>query len=228
MLINQYLFGTSFSPLNLTNLKLWVKSDVGITLNGSNVSAWADQSGNGNNLTQAVAVSQPAYVANQINGYGSVQFDGINDSLKSNSFTLNQPETIFIIYKNPSFLSGGYIFDGFGADTGGYFQYASSPNLYMYAGGSFYPITGLIGSYFLATVIFNGASSKHQKNNVAEETGNASTRNMGGLLLGAYAGGAGYNGNPHIAEVIVMSGVATTDERNNIKTYVTNRYGISM
>lgn len=224
---NTFFIPQTWTPRSLTNLKLWVKSDTGITLNGSNVAAWADQSGNGNNLIQGTALNQPAYVANQLNGYGSVQFDGINDKLVA-SFSLVQPETVFIVYKNPSFLAGGYIFDGLTGDSGGYFQFGSSPLLYMYAGASFNPITGIVGSYFLATCIFSGTSSKHQRNNSAEQTGNVGSASMNGFTLGSYAGGSGYNGNPHVAEVIVMGATATSTERSKVREYVTSRYGISM
>jgi hypothetical protein len=53
-----------FSPGNLSGLKLWVKIDAGLTLSGSNVTKWADQSGNGNDLTAKGGAATP-------------QFDGI-------------------------------------------------------------------------------------------------------------------------------------------------------
>lgn len=52
-----------FSPADIANLGLWLRSDLGITLNGSDVSAWADQSGSGNNVSQGTASRQPAYNA---------------------------------------------------------------------------------------------------------------------------------------------------------------------
>lgn len=51
----------SYNPTQYANCMLWLDSKQGITLNGSNVSAWADQSGNGNNATQSNASFQPAY-----------------------------------------------------------------------------------------------------------------------------------------------------------------------
>lgn len=41
----------------------WYRADLGITLVGSKVSAWADQSGNGNHLSQSTDALRPAYVA---------------------------------------------------------------------------------------------------------------------------------------------------------------------
>lgn len=46
--------------------------------------------------------------------------------------------------------------------------------------------------------------------------------------LGVYAGFGPYYGNPQIVEVVVMSSVATTNERDNMKNYVSARYGIAM
>ena len=61
------------------DLALWLDAADAdtITLNGSNVSQWDDKSGNGRNVSQAVAAQQPAYDAvNKI-----ITFDGSNDYL---------------------------------------------------------------------------------------------------------------------------------------------------
>ena len=67
-------------------LKLWLEADTGITLNGSNVSAWADQSGSGADAAQTVAANQPLLMANSINGLPAVSFDGVDDFM---TFTLS-------------------------------------------------------------------------------------------------------------------------------------------
>lgn len=67
-----------FSPDDLANLALWLDaSDSGtVTLNGSDVSAWADKSGNGRNMSQGSAALQPAYVTNAHNGLATLRFTG--------------------------------------------------------------------------------------------------------------------------------------------------------
>lgn len=51
-----------FSPTDIDGAVLWLRADLGVTLDGSgNVSAWADQSGNGNDVTQTSASSRPSY-----------------------------------------------------------------------------------------------------------------------------------------------------------------------
>ena len=53
----------AFSPTDLSGLVLWLDANEGITLNGSDVAIWADQSGNGNDASQGTAANQPAYSA---------------------------------------------------------------------------------------------------------------------------------------------------------------------
>ena len=52
-----------FRPPGIGGCILWLRADMGITLNGSDVSAWADQSGNGNDADQTTPADQPAYEA---------------------------------------------------------------------------------------------------------------------------------------------------------------------
>ena len=67
------------------SLSLWLKVDAGITLSGSSVSMWADQSGSGADAEQSVAANQPTLVQNAINGMPAVDFDGTDDFM---TFTL--------------------------------------------------------------------------------------------------------------------------------------------
>jgi hypothetical protein len=63
-------------------LKLWVKSDAGITID-TGVTTWADQSGNTNDFSQGEGGYQPEYVTNSINGRPVVSFDGDDDFMDS-------------------------------------------------------------------------------------------------------------------------------------------------
>lgn len=52
----------NFTPARLNGLDLWLRADQGITLaSGTDVSAWADQSGGARNFTQGTAANQSAY-----------------------------------------------------------------------------------------------------------------------------------------------------------------------
>lgn len=58
-----------WQPSNETGLEAWYKFQTGITLNGSDVSAWADSSSNSFDMVQATASEQPAYNS------GAIDFD---------------------------------------------------------------------------------------------------------------------------------------------------------
>ena len=56
----------AFTPKAIAGLQLWLRADLGITLNVAAVSAWADQSGVGDanrNAVQATGALQPAFTA---------------------------------------------------------------------------------------------------------------------------------------------------------------------
>lgn len=91
---------TAWKPTDVAGCKLWLKADAGITKDGSDyVSAWADQSGNGNDASQGTGTNQPLWVDTQLNGKPVIRFDGINDYLKSVlNASITQPMTVFIIY----------------------------------------------------------------------------------------------------------------------------------
>ncbi len=64
-----------WQPTVLAGCSLWLRADLGITLNGTTVSAWADSSTNGNNASQGTAGRQPVYNTRQINGQPTLFFD---------------------------------------------------------------------------------------------------------------------------------------------------------
>ncbi|MBL7919982.1 MAG: T9SS type A sorting domain-containing protein [Bacteroidia bacterium] len=66
----------------------WLKADAGTSssVNATPISSWNDASGNGMNVAQTVAVQQPSFAANVINGFPAIQFDnngasGQNDKM---------------------------------------------------------------------------------------------------------------------------------------------------
>src|ERR1017187_2334956 len=58
-------------------LQLWLNADVGVTTNASGqVTAWADQSGLGNNATQGTVASSPIIAINSLNGHATLRVTG--------------------------------------------------------------------------------------------------------------------------------------------------------
>ncbi len=61
-------------------MALWLKGDAGVTLSGDRVSAWADQSGLGRNVTQGSAACRPMPVSS-VTGLPGLRFDGLTNFL---------------------------------------------------------------------------------------------------------------------------------------------------
>jgi len=93
-----------FSPASLSGLSLWLRADAGVTLFGSDVTSWADQSGNGfNAIGNVVDGVNPTFVSNVQNGKPVLRFGSNGDAtvLKTAPTTFgNSGEfTIFTVYQ---------------------------------------------------------------------------------------------------------------------------------
>ncbi len=87
------------APIPTADLQLWLKADAGVTLNGSKVSKWADQSGNSNDAIEQDGDRQPLLVANGLNGKPTIRFDGVNDRLGLTGSKLMSQISLFIVFK---------------------------------------------------------------------------------------------------------------------------------
>ncbi len=69
-----------------TNLQVWLRADAGIGQSSNSVSSWSDQSGNGNDASEATSSEQPTYVSGHLNGNPTILFDGTDDRLDGTGF----------------------------------------------------------------------------------------------------------------------------------------------
>jgi len=77
VIIGLIAFGNPCAAAPAANgLKAWFKADTLGLSDGSAVSAWADSSGNGNDLSQSNAAQQPIFKTNALNGIAAVRFNG--------------------------------------------------------------------------------------------------------------------------------------------------------
>jgi len=97
MIINPYAFG--FNPLSIAGCKLWLRADTitGLT-DGQALTTWLDESGLGNNATQATAAAKPLYKTNIQNGRPVVRFDGVNDFLSVSGNPIARTQTEFAYF----------------------------------------------------------------------------------------------------------------------------------
>lgn len=76
---------SDFVPTELSGCVLWLRADRGVTIAAGRVSAWADGSGRGNDVSQANAAKRPTM--GQISGRPAVLFDPANPDDLSGPFS---------------------------------------------------------------------------------------------------------------------------------------------
>ena len=82
---------SAFSIKDVAGLRVWLQNGAGITQNGDNVSAWADNSGNGNNATQSTETNQP------LASGGGIDLDGTDNFMTLSSVENLTTFTIFAV-----------------------------------------------------------------------------------------------------------------------------------
>jgi len=109
-----------WTPATPGNLLAWWKADSGLTLSGSRVTTWADQSGNGHDLTEFSALG-PTYDATGWNSsQPTVQFGGSNVFLRNITTSIasypngtGTPLTIFASCRAAAFVNPGALLHWF-------------------------------------------------------------------------------------------------------------------
>ena len=204
-------------PYTLPSLAAWYARNRGITLNGGNVSQWDDQSGKGRHLKQGTASFQPSFESDN-----TILFDGVDNFLKADAFTLVQPSAVFLLFRQVSWTTGEYIHDGDTILSGALFQHTASPQLRINSGASVGNNSGLaVGVYGVSVAGFNGASSFIQIDNGTPVTGNAGSSGMGGFTLGANGSDSAFS-NIQVKEVILLSAIPDAVTKNLIIDYLLN------
>ncbi|HZY78113.1 MAG TPA: T9SS type A sorting domain-containing protein [Cyclobacteriaceae bacterium] len=83
-----------------SQLKMWYRVDNGVTTAGSLVGTWANSAGIAANNVQETGSARPTLVANAVNGFSEVSFDGTDDRLLT---AANLVATNFVTDKASSF-----------------------------------------------------------------------------------------------------------------------------
>jgi hypothetical protein len=235
----------SFGPPVPANLALWLDgSDAGtLTAGGSNVSAWNDKSGAGNNLTQATAADMPQLVApsSTMHGRGSVSFNGSSQFLQTagNFVSAFQPQTTVFVLRNQNApvtandsvfgVSGGndrtqrfQLHDPYSASV--IWDYGNDTNSALSTSGT-YPGVHLIeagGNQTAATAYLSiDGSLKASIASVTAPPSFASSLTLGEATVVSTT--RYYNGA--IGEMLVYGRALSTTETQNVEGYLAWRWG---
>jgi hypothetical protein len=219
-----------FLPSDISNLSVWFKADAGVTATGLNVTAWADQSGNGNN---AVAYNNPQVIANALNSKPVISFNG-STSYASFPISLagNTPRTIFIVgkYNDPEGIQQeGFIALGNSGvfDKGYVFKEQFTLNAYYYNVGQIQAPAGqAIGSYHIETIfnLFDADSTIGINGSFGSPLGILALEVNEGLIALRSIGSEYASVN--IAEIIIYNKGLSLTELDQVQKYLNYKYAI--
>ncbi len=232
-----------FTPLDLgAALVSWHRADAGVTLNGTTVSSWADQSGNGRTFSQATASRQPLYEAAGFNSLPSFLFDGTTDWMSMAHPTVLDGSTGMVValsiqpisraaYWGVVYMrdgSNGFVLDNYNAAPGTGWRFVH-PGGGSWGEGAFVSNdTGLLPCVIAGQ--FNNKTNVLYKNGsqIASKgtTGSTIVGNTQPIYLGAALGGTS-PASIRVREVVIAStGLATNDQLAKLQTYLMQRSGL--
>lgn len=243
---------TAFSPSNISGLSLWLKADAGVTLSGSNVTAWADQSGNGNNAT--ARTGNATLVSSVINGKPVLRFDGASNLITNNFFVhnYNTPITIIAVSKASASTVRGeqptarYIA---GATNNGGYEFGLSYGAYDGENPNFANTYGI--SYAGSSDIESSPMGENEKRIASTiNSGSEISFFLDATLVGTADPAVNWSGGNNstgafsigsvvvldeideffctcdIAEIIIYNRAVTTPERQQVEAYLNTKYAI--
>ncbi len=215
--------GSGFRPTSISNLIAWYDAALGVTLNGSDVSNWADQSGNSNDLAEVT--DQPAYT---VGPPSFLSFDGVAEDLTCPAVTwatISQPITIFIVEQVQTHTNNTDVFSVEAASSQVELKLLTASRRIAaptaLGGGS------AVTDKIIDTIIFNSISSKYyQDGGVATLDGDAGTNDLESLLLGSNTGVAGW-AHVDIYEFIVYNKLLSTVELNQLGGHLATKHSLT-
>lgn len=208
--------------------------------NTTALSSLIDQSGTGNNGSQAVGANQPTYSTNSINGNASLAttatkyFSTTDTKMSSGS----SARTFFSVSSSSSIATGQYIYS---YGTNGVNQYfapcfiASKMFIDLNARGATGSTTLLVNTPYIFCMNYNGGNISTilmYLNNVSQTVTPSIDATPNTVLSGTgyvsqFQGVTGFGLIGNIGEILLYSKSLSTSEQSLVTTYLKNKWRIS-
>jgi len=238
--------GGSFTPTDLSGLKLWLKADTGVyqdsagttpvASNNDPVGKWTDQSGQGNHFTQATAGSRPTYKTNVQNSLPGIAGDAAADYLSGTApITGSGNRTLIIVYKAGHADSTHYDLDlGYNSAAGGDWSLSSKLGVHVTSGSREWNAAKSTANYEIVTIRQEGSNTNIlqawvdgvSKSATATTAQAISTANTGATIFTRNPAG-GYSSST-ICEILLYDSALSTTDREQVEAYLGTRYNISV
>jgi hypothetical protein len=221
----QTIFVRPFMPIDISGCALWVDAadSSTVTVSGSNVTSVVDKSPSKVTLSNSSGFTYPNntfngtypsfFVSNGGQGVGGTQRLGVNSSL-----SLSTPFTVAFAAQQ---VGGnfGYVLD---SANGSGRPYIYGPTINTAAGGGGSNLTN--PSVVVVTFAPTGGSSGFQ-NGTSAFSGASVALTTGGITIGnRFNLAESWPG--HLCEFIVYNGVLTSGQRQQLETYLANKWGL--
>ncbi|MBX2820862.1 MAG: T9SS type A sorting domain-containing protein [Rhodothermaceae bacterium] len=204
------------------NLELWLKADTGITESSNDVTAWADQSGNNYNFSDA-GTAEYTYDDDGLNYNPEIiNSDGSNRRLQNTTSITLQTVVLVTDPDNPDVSDNA--FSEVGANDEGIRADASTSTNWDVPGAS-EDFTATSGQGWLNGTSGTDPAHANSPNILVVEAPSAATLS-GGIELGDTESNRFWHGS--IAEVIGYNGTLSTSDREMVQTYLAIKYGIHL
>lgn len=226
---------STFVPFPLPDL-LWLDAALGVTESGGAVSAWADQSGAGNDFTQASAPNRPTLVAGAVNGLPVIRFVAAsNQSLNAALIVLpDAAQTIFFVSK-ASTVHDGFVLSTSNGGSGFVIRYRDNTTVLEMR---FYNGTASVDGVdtdptgfnvfcikVLGTTVVAGLNSVYENGTLLASSSTVTTAHINPLKIGELFGG-GFPFNGDIGEIMIYTTGLSDADRGDVENYLTVKYGL--
>ena len=233
--------GTVYSPADdLPGITLWLRGDLGVTLSGSDVATWADQSGAGNDFLELT--NRPTFTSS-VTALGSrpgVTFNGSNDVLSTSGtiatmlgaggndwFMCIAFVASSIATNNATVFLNDSLFVDSGAFWGTHLKSAGSANAYVWDGGAksdAQTIAAGTGYVFSAKHVGGTLYTKLNNGSWSAGTTAGAISVTGGFLRLGWAVTVAFTGS--IAEVVTATAAPSDAKTAECAAYMVARYGL--
>jgi hypothetical protein len=235
---------SSVSPPTVPGCSLWLDAAdaSSFTLSGSNVTTWADKSGNGRNFTRSGTADRLTRVT--VNGSPVVYFN--SDGASSNAWMsgtvpFSSDVTVVKVFTPIAFSPVNNIFwswawNGTGDRAPGVRGWNATPDIQpyvTYVGNNNNRIALTYGAPYVSFIEFTGggANTRYSINgstSVSSGTIAANTITPSTLFLGGDGppSGATIYGRFYLSELLMFSNTLTTTQRQQIESYLAAKWGL--
>jgi hypothetical protein len=225
---------------------LWLRGDVGVQTSGSAVTGWLDQSGQGNDASQATPANRPVLVGDALNGNPVIHFDGTNDSLVvSDHSSLDNTAglTIFTVV-TPGNLDGGprgvvskRVNSNNNQSYSQFFYTGDTLRTDIDGGGNrFASTTAFVnGNTYITELVYDGTKAVAERAALsvdgtheitAAETSASIPDYASDLTIAVLNTGYGSKLRCDIAEIIIYRRALTTNETLSVGRYLEQKYAL--